>query len=181
MNSLGSCQILQELHQQHKLQLAGLHSIVMMRGAQLFPCLGNPTWTRFSFFAFLSWLFYSVISAGCPTTILTSVNPLFLKRFRRDRIIGPYAERDLSIERPDLDDDKTMMKLHKDQKRRAEKENRDRRTNDQDYKEPDNENNEDLSMQRHTDKKKSARKVEAFGGPHEDKDALKSECMVTIV
>ncbi|KAH0707948.1 paired amphipathic helix protein Sin3-like 2 [Solanum tuberosum] len=96
------------------------------------------------------------------------------KRFRRDRIIGPYAERDLSIERPDLDDEKTMIKLHKEQKRRAEKESRDRRTHDQDYKEPDNENNEDLSMQRHTDKKKSARKVEEFGGPHEDKDALKN-------
>lgn len=130
---------------------------------------------------FLSWLFYSSISAGCPTTILTSFNLLYLKRFRRDRIIGPYAERDLSIERPDLDDEKTMIKLHKEQKRRAEKESRDRRTHDQDYKEPDNENNEDLSMQRHTDKKKSARKVEEFGGPHEDKDALKSECMITIV
>lgn len=95
-------------------------------------------------------------------------------------MIGPYAERDLGIERPDLDDDKTMTKLQKEQKRRAEKENRDRRTHDQDYKEPD-ENNEDLSMQRHTDKRKSARRVEDFGGPHEDKDALKSECMVTIV
>ncbi|XP_060193680.1 paired amphipathic helix protein Sin3-like 2 isoform X1 [Lycium barbarum] len=87
------------------------------------------------------------------------------KRFRRDN---------LSIERADLDDDKTMIKLHKEQKRRAEKESRDRRTHDQDYKEPDNENNEELSMQRHTDKKKSARKVEEFGGPHEDKDALKN-------
>ncbi|MCE2055418.1 hypothetical protein HAX54_042548 [Datura stramonium] len=96
------------------------------------------------------------------------------KRFRRDRIIGPHAERDLSIERPDLDDDKTMMKLHKEQKRRAEKESRDRRTHDQDYRGPNNENNEDLSMQRHTDKRKSARKVEVFGGPHEDKDALKN-------
>ncbi|XP_009771461.1 paired amphipathic helix protein Sin3-like 2 isoform X1 [Nicotiana sylvestris] len=96
------------------------------------------------------------------------------KRFRRDRIIGPHAERDLSIERPDMDDDKTMVKLHKEHKRRAEKENRDRRTHDQDYKEPDNENNRDLNMQRHTDKKKSARKVEEFGGSHEDKDALKN-------
>ncbi|KAF3625274.1 Paired amphipathic helix protein Sin3-like 1 [Capsicum annuum] len=96
------------------------------------------------------------------------------KRIRRDRIIGAHAERDLSIERPDLDDEKTMMKFHKEQKRRAEKESRDRRTHDQDYKEPDNENNEDLSMKRHIDKRKSARKVEEFGGPHEDKDALKN-------
>ncbi|XP_009630074.1 paired amphipathic helix protein Sin3-like 2 isoform X1 [Nicotiana tomentosiformis] len=96
------------------------------------------------------------------------------KRFRRDRIIGPHAERDLSIERPDMDDDKTMVKLQKEHKRRAEKESRDRRTHDQDYKEPDNENNGDLNMQRHTDKKKSARKVEEFEGSHEDKDALKN-------
>ncbi|CAN4079305.1 unnamed protein product [Withania somnifera] len=96
------------------------------------------------------------------------------KRFRRDRIIGPHAERDLSIEQPGFDDDKTMMKLHKEQKRRAEKESRDRRIHDQDHKEPDTDNNVDLGIQRHTDKKKSARKAEEFGGPHEDKDALKN-------
>nr|XP_016440570.1 PREDICTED: paired amphipathic helix protein Sin3-like 3 [Nicotiana tabacum] len=55
----------------------------------------------------------------------------------------------------------TMMKL-------------DQGTLDQDYKESDNENNGDLSMQRHTDKKKSAVKIEEFGGPNENKDALKN-------
>ncbi|XP_070049683.1 paired amphipathic helix protein Sin3-like 2 isoform X2 [Nicotiana tomentosiformis] len=50
----------------------------------------------------------------------------------------------------------------------------DQGTLDQDYKESDNENNGDLSMQRHTDKKKSAVKIEEFGGPNENKDALKN-------
>lgn len=80
-----------------------------------------------------------------------------------------------------MDDDKTMMKLHKEQKRRAEKENRERRSRDQDYKEPDNENNGDLSMHRITDKRKSARRVEEFGGTNDDKDGVKSECMVSIM
>ncbi|OIT37974.1 paired amphipathic helix protein sin3-like 2 [Nicotiana attenuata] len=56
----------------------------------------------------------------------------------------------------------TMMKLHQG-------------THDQDYKEPDNENNGDLSMQCYTDKKNSAVKIEEFGGPNENKDALKNK------
>lgn len=80
-----------------------------------------------------------------------------------------------------MDDDKSMIKLHKEQKRRAEKENRDRRSRDQDYREPDNENNGDISMLRIADKRKSARKVEEFGGTYDDKDGVKSECMVSIL
>jgi hypothetical protein len=34
-------------------------------------------------------------------------------------------------------DDKSMMKLHKDQKKHAEQDSKDRRSNDQDYKELD--------------------------------------------
>ncbi|XP_055805599.1 paired amphipathic helix protein Sin3-like 2 isoform X2 [Solanum dulcamara] len=96
------------------------------------------------------------------------------QRFRRDRIISPHAERDPSVEPPEMDDDKTMMKLHKEQKRRAEKENRDRRGRDQDYREPENENNGDLSMHRIADKRKSARRVEEFGGTYDDKDGVKN-------
>ncbi|XP_075105743.1 paired amphipathic helix protein Sin3-like 2 isoform X3 [Nicotiana tabacum] len=96
------------------------------------------------------------------------------QRFRRDRIISPHAERDPSAERPEMDDDKSMIKLHKEQKRRAEKENRDRRSRDQDYREPDNENNGDISMLRIADKRKSARKVEEFGGTYDDKDGVKN-------
>ncbi|KAL8193508.1 hypothetical protein R6Q57_026643 [Mikania cordata] len=89
---------------------------------------------------------------------------------RRD---GNNAERDPSVDCPDMDD-KTMMKLHKEQRKRAEKENRDRRNNDQDYKDPDLDSNRDR-----IEKRKSARKVEDFGvnsgsAPCDDKDALKS-------
>ncbi|XP_027075364.2 paired amphipathic helix protein Sin3-like 2 isoform X2 [Coffea arabica] len=101
------------------------------------------------------------------------------QRFRRDRIVSPHGERDLSVERPDTDDDKTMVRLHKEQKKRAERENRERRNRDQDYREPDNENNGDISMHRLTEKRKSARKVEDFGGntvsaSYDDKDSLKT-------
>ncbi|XP_059294864.1 paired amphipathic helix protein Sin3-like 2 [Lycium ferocissimum] len=92
-------------------------------------------------------------------------NSAIANPFPLDRIIGPL--RDL-----DLDDDKTMIKLHKEQKRRAGKDSRDERTHDQDYKEPANENEGDLSMQCLTDKMKSVLKVEEFGGPHEDKNDL---------
>ncbi|KAF5961754.1 hypothetical protein HYC85_002963 [Camellia sinensis] len=49
------------------------------------------------------------------------------KQRRRDRSITPHTDHDLSVERTDMDDDKTMMKMQKDQRKRAEKENRDRR------------------------------------------------------
>ncbi|XP_009617907.1 paired amphipathic helix protein Sin3-like 2 isoform X2 [Nicotiana tomentosiformis] len=96
------------------------------------------------------------------------------QRFRRDRIISPHAEHDPSAEHPEMDGDKTMIKLHKEQKRRAEKDNRDRRSRDQDYREPDNENNGDIGMHRIADKRKSARKVEEFGGTYDDKDGVKN-------
>lgn len=75
-----------------------------------------------------------------------------------------------------MEDDKTMMKLHKEQRKRSEKEIRDRRNRDQDFKEPDIDANRDM---KHLEKRKSARKVEDFGvnsglAPYDDKDALKS-------
>ncbi|KAL7100797.1 hypothetical protein ACP275_08G017500 [Erythranthe tilingii] len=97
------------------------------------------------------------------------------KRPRRDRLlIEPNRERDISVERPDMDDDKTVTKLQRDQRKHIERENR--RNRDQDDRDPDTENNGDISMLRHSDKKKSARKVEEFGGNSnlDDKDALKS-------
>ncbi|CAI9109588.1 OLC1v1009432C1 [Oldenlandia corymbosa var. corymbosa] len=101
------------------------------------------------------------------------------QRFRRDRIGGSHPERDLSVERPDTDDDKTMVRLHKEPKKRVDRDSRDRRNRDQDYREPDNENNGDMSMHRGADKKKIARKVDDFGGAtgsvsYDDKDSLKS-------
>nr|GMD56502.1 paired amphipathic helix protein Sin3-like 2 isoform X1 [Ipomoea batatas] len=101
------------------------------------------------------------------------------QRFRRDRIIGPYGERDHSVERPDADDDKSTIRIHKEQKRREEKENREWREYDHDYREPSSENNGDISMHRLNEKKKSARKVGEFGASstlasYDDQDALRS-------
>ncbi|KAL6551522.1 hypothetical protein OROGR_007676 [Orobanche gracilis] len=97
---------------------------------------------------------------------------------RRDRVIHPNGEHDLSVEDPDIDDDKTVMKLHKEQKKHTERENMDRRNLDQDDKDLDTEINGDITMHRLSDKKKSVRKVEDFGGTYlasfDDKDALKS-------
>ncbi|KAL3833187.1 hypothetical protein ACJIZ3_007923 [Penstemon smallii] len=102
------------------------------------------------------------------------------KRLRRDRIMDPHGERDISVERQDMDDDKTVMKLHKEHKRYVEKENRDKRIRDQNDRDPDTENNGDTNMHRLSEKKKSARKVEEFGGnsnlaSYDDKDAIQSK------
>ncbi|XP_075475269.1 paired amphipathic helix protein Sin3-like 2 [Primulina tabacum] len=101
------------------------------------------------------------------------------QRPQRDRIISPHGERDLSVERPDMGDEKTVVKLHKDQKKHIDKENKDKRNRDQEDRDPENENNGDISMQRLSDKRKSAKKVGDFGGnsnlaSYDDKDALKS-------
>ncbi|KAL3640139.1 hypothetical protein CASFOL_015107 [Castilleja foliolosa] len=90
------------------------------------------------------------------------------QRSRRDKIAGSHGEQDLRAERPDVDDDKIVMKLHKEQKKHSERDNRD--------KSHDNENN---SMHRSSEKRKPARKVEDFGGSSnlasiDDKDAWKS-------
>ncbi|KAJ8750132.1 hypothetical protein K2173_014047 [Erythroxylum novogranatense] len=83
------------------------------------------------------------------------------KQRRRDRIIASHGERDLSIDRPELDDDKATLKIQKEQRRRVEKEGRDRRNRDQDDRELEHDSNRDCSLQR--DKKKSAPKIESFG------------------
>ncbi|XVF60417.1 hypothetical protein PTKIN_Ptkin08bG0044100 [Pterospermum kingtungense] len=95
------------------------------------------------------------------------------KQRRRDRIISSHADRDLSVDRPELDDDKGMMKVQKEQRKRVEKDNRDRRTRDQD--DPEHDNNRDLNLQRFPDKKRSGRKIEGFAS-YDDRDTFKSMC-----
>ncbi|XP_012568099.1 paired amphipathic helix protein Sin3-like 2 isoform X2 [Cicer arietinum] len=80
------------------------------------------------------------------------------QRYRRDRF--PSHDRDLSVERPDLDDDKTMMNMHKEQRKR---EIRDRRIRDHAERDPDLDNSRDLNSQRFPDKKKSVKKSEGYG------------------
>ena len=64
------------------------------------------------------------------------------------------------------------MKMQKEQRKRVEKDNRDRRTCDQDDHEHDN--SRDFNLQRFPDKKRSGRKSEGFAS-YDDKDTLKSE------
>lgn len=110
---------------------------------------------------------------------------IFQQRYWRDRVIPSHADRDSSIYCTDLDDDKAAVKLHKEQKRRIEKESRDRRNRDQDDREPSHENNRDFNLQRLPERRKSSRKVEGFGADPilascDDKDALKSEFMMLL-
>lgn len=60
--------------------------------------------------------------------------------------------------------------MHKELKKYSEKENKDRKNRDPDDRDPDIENNEDATMHRPSEKRKSARKD--YG---DDKDASKSE------
>ncbi|XP_017636091.1 paired amphipathic helix protein Sin3-like 2 [Gossypium arboreum] len=95
------------------------------------------------------------------------------KQRRRDRIIISHADQDLSVGRPDLEDDKAMVKMQKEQRKHVEKEIRDRRTRDQD--DPEHENNRDFNMQHFPDKKRTGRKIEGFAS-YDEKDTLKSMC-----
>ncbi|GAB2299874.1 hypothetical protein Dimus_033925 [Dionaea muscipula] len=96
------------------------------------------------------------------------------QRWRRDKVTTSHADPDVCVERPDLDEDKTMMKLHKDPKKR-ERDNRDRRSRDQDDRDPEHDTNRDSNIQRLPDKRKPSRK-DGFGAmaSSEDKSALKS-------
>ncbi|GAB2288794.1 hypothetical protein Dimus_023105 [Dionaea muscipula] len=96
------------------------------------------------------------------------------QHWRRDKVSTSHADRDLSVERPDLDEDKAMMKMYKDPKKR-EKDNRDRRSREQDDRDIEHETNKDPNIQRIPDKRKPSRK-DGFGplASSEDKSALKS-------
>ena len=128
------------------------------------------------FFHTIFFLKKIIVSFSEPRTLAT----VSQQRFQRDRIIGPHTENDPNLEHPDLDE-KTMIKLHKEQRRRSENNNRDRRMNrDQDFRDSEQD------MHRSSEKRKSSRKVDGFGGdhfsgPYDDKDALKSKFIVILL
>ncbi|EYU34691.1 hypothetical protein MIMGU_mgv1a0002561mg, partial [Erythranthe guttata] len=118
---------------------------------------------------------YEERSSANPTMRQPNIDK---QRSRSDKIIDPHGERDLSVERPEMDDDKTAVKLNKEQKKNTEKENKDKRNLDQDERDPAAENG-DTSTHRLLEKKKPARKVEDFGGSsnfvnYDFKDSTKS-------
>lgn len=78
-----------------------------------------------------------------------------------------HAERDLSVDRPEPDHERALMKLDKDQRRRGEKEkerreDRDRREHDRDRVDRDYEHDgrRDFNMHRFPHKRKSARRID---------------------
>ncbi|XP_061342897.1 paired amphipathic helix protein Sin3-like 2 [Gastrolobium bilobum] len=92
--------------------------------------------------------------------------------YRRKRLPSHDRERDLSVENPEMDDEKRMMNMHK---KRRKRESKDKRINrDQDEREPDHTN-----AQQFLEKNKSVKKAEGFGlasdfSSKEDKDTLKN-------
>ncbi|XP_028946701.1 paired amphipathic helix protein Sin3-like 4 isoform X2 [Malus domestica] len=82
---------------------------------------------------------------------------------KKERTMGSYADHDLSVDRPDPDHDKALMKVDKDQRRRGEKEKErreDRERREQDDRDFDHDGSRDLSMQRFSHKRKSAHRIE---------------------
>ncbi|KAK9925188.1 hypothetical protein M0R45_033520 [Rubus argutus] len=110
-----------------------------------------------------------------------ALRPMHIDKQRRRDKITSHGDHDLSVDRPELDDDKGMMKVLKEQRKRfPEKENRDRRNRDHEDREVETDNNRDYNLQRFPEKRKSARKVEGFGAnanfaSYDDKDTLKSK------
>ncbi|XAR51803.1 hypothetical protein NMG60_11006541 [Bertholletia excelsa] len=99
------------------------------------------------------------------------------KQRQRDRIVSPNSDRDLSVEHNDMDEDKTMIKMQKDQRKRVEKENRERRNRDQDCRESEHDSSRDFGIQRLHDKPKSSRKVEErnpLSASCDDKDVMRN-------
>ncbi|CAL1392009.1 unnamed protein product [Linum trigynum] len=91
------------------------------------------------------------------------------KQLRRDKVVNSNGERNLSLQQPEMDDEKLMMKAHKEQKKRVEKDGRDNHGRDQDERELDHDSN----------RRKPSRKVEGYGissnfASYDDKDKLKS-------
>lgn len=80
---------------------------------------------------------------------------------QKERPVGSYPEHDLSVDRPDLDHDRALMKVEKEQRRRSEKEKERRedreRRDDRDF---DHDGSRDFNMQRFPHKRKSTRRGE---------------------
>lgn len=114
-----------------------------------------------------------------------------------------HTDRDLSVDRPDPDLDRAVMRLDKEQRKRGEKEKErrdDRERRDRDDRDFEHDGNRDSSMHRYPHKRKSARRVEDsaaeqlhqggegdenFGirpisSSYDDKNSAKSECLSNL-
>ncbi|KAH0855338.1 hypothetical protein HID58_013760 [Brassica napus] len=99
---------------------------------------------------------------------------LMEKDRRRERAVASRGDRDHSVDRSDHNDDKAMVKMHREPKKRVDKENRERRSRDLDDGEAEQDN-----LHHFSEKRKSSRRTEgfeAYSGPasHSEKNNLKS-------
>uniref|UniRef100_A0A1J3GR05 Paired amphipathic helix protein Sin3-like 2 n=2 Tax=Noccaea caerulescens TaxID=107243 RepID=A0A1J3GR05_NOCCA len=93
---------------------------------------------------------------------------------RRERAVASRGDRDHSVDRSDLNDDKAMVKMHREQRKRVDKENRERRSRDLEDGEAELDN-----LQHFSEKRKSSRRTEGFeaysgAASHSEKNSLKS-------
>ncbi|VYS66870.1 unnamed protein product [Arabidopsis thaliana] len=103
------------------------------------------------------------------------VRRMFMEKDRRrERTVASRGDRDHSVDRSDLNDDKSMVKMHRDQRKRVDKDNRERRSRDLEDGEAEQDN-----LQHFSERRKSSRRMEgfeAYSGPasHSEKNNLKS-------
>ncbi|KAF8083225.1 hypothetical protein N665_0787s0007 [Sinapis alba] len=95
-------------------------------------------------------------------------------RRRRERAVASRGDRDHSVDRSDLNDDKAMVKMHRDPRKRVQKENRERRRRGLD----DGEAAAQDNLHHFPEKRKSSRKTEGFEAysghaSHSEKNNLK--------
>lgn len=112
----------------------------------------------------------------CLSLFVTSLYFFHHQDRRRERAVASRGDRDHSVDRSDLNDDKAMVKMHREPKKRVDKENRERRSRDLDDGEAEQDN-----LHHFSEKRKSSRRTsegfEAYSGPasHSEKNNLKSK------
>lgn len=82
---------------------------------------------------------------------------------KKERTIPTHGDRDLSVDRPDPDHDRSLMRVEKEQRKRGEKdrrEDRDKRDRERDDKEFDHDGSRDFNLQRFPHKRKPSRRAE---------------------
>lgn len=94
---------------------------------------------------------------------------------KKERMTASHADRDFSVDRPDPDNDKSLIRSDKEQRRRGEKEkerreDRDRREREREDRDYEHDGSRDLNMQRFSHKRKSVRRPEDLAADHQGGD-----------
>ncbi|KAL5552983.1 hypothetical protein UlMin_040384 [Ulmus minor] len=89
-----------------------------------------------------------------------------IRQIQKERTVASHGDRDLSVDRPDPDHDRSLMKElrkrgEKDKERREDRERRERERDDRDF---EHDVSRDFNMQRYPHKRKSGRRIEDSAG-----------------